>query len=180
MVAIKTQTASGFDVAAIAAMRFGQIVEEHRFPDRGERALCRLGDDFEEFYPDADVLARRGFNIAAIAIALKMGRISAEAVGDLVERVRLGLVDLDDANQSLYRLALAIRRGGKFLDDVTLAGFGFNVELLSDVLEVEAITPRELGELVSNVLRGDLSLANAHSGLEHVYDMHMSERRRAA
>ena len=181
MVAINTPVAPGFDAVTLAAMYHGHIIENHRFPDRGQRALSVAGDEHDSYFPDADELASRGFNIAHLAIALQHGLIAASVAGDMIAKVDGNAVSLRDANRSFYRMALSASRQENLpLDAVTLRGLGIDVELVNDCLHVGAISPENFGKLMSHVRRGWTSIEDANSGLEHVYDDFMAERRRAA
>jgi len=182
MVAItKLPSVPGFDTVTLAAMVYGRLIEESRFPDRGQRALATHGERHDAFFPDAEVLTEKGFNIASIAIVLQSGCMSASAVGDLVSSVADGVMDIGAANRILFRLART--SAGKDTDLITegmLLGLGFNIELVHDCLDSGALTPENFGKLVSHVSRGWTDPDDANSGLGHVYDMHVSDLRQAA
>jgi hypothetical protein len=183
MVAIvKLPSVPGFDTATLAAMVNGHIIEESRFPDRGHRALANYGEKHEAFFPGAEVLAERGFNIASIAVVLHSGCMSSSEVGKLVNDVANGSVKIAAANRKLFRLARTSAGKGQppVITEGMLIGLGFDLDAVHDALDSGAITPENFGKLVLHVSWDWLSADNANSGLGHVYDNHMSALRQAA
>ena len=144
------------------------IVNMARYPTGDDRVLAMFDDKHVVLYPEAEVLAKRGFNIESIALALKADAISPEALADIVDHVARKFVTIEVANRRLLNLVPRSARRHIALTDSVLEGIGLESELVNICLARETITEEVLREMVSNVCRGWLPADDANTGLSHL------------
>jgi hypothetical protein len=151
---------------------YASVVDARRFESERDRVLAAVGDENYAWYPEADVLAGRGFNLEFIALALESGNLAATEIGDIVDDVEFGDGDFSvaDANQEIFASMTTEDQKVIDLEDHVLAGLGFRVPDVRACMRLGRLDDSGLRELVANVCNRVSDLDNVNTGLAYRAD----------
>jgi len=117
LIAVVSDSQLSSQVAGMLAneeLRVDSIIDQHRFADRGDRALALFeNEDGLALFPDADELRDRGINVSLLADMLEAGKVEADSFGDTLRNL-----SVDDLNGALEHLADIVAEEAEGLDFV--------------------------------------------------------------